>query len=137
MSALSKHKVVMLVDDNSIDNFINKKVVLNSNFTENVFVHTNALSALEFFKHIQNLKTEEAYLMLPSYIFLDIDMPISDGYYFLEEFNKLSEKIISEVKIVVLTSSLNPNDEIKSNSYKGVVSYLSKPLTADALISMN
>ena len=127
----------MLIDDNAIDNFINKKVVINSSFTENVYVHTNAQSALEFLKNIEKINTEETVSILPSYIFLDIDMPISDGYYFLEEFNKLSEKITSQVKIVMLTSSLNPNDEVKANSYKGVVSYLSKPLTVDALVSMN
>ena len=132
-----KNKVVMLVDDNTIDNFINKKVVINSSFTENVYVHTNAQSALEFLKNIENFKTEESGLIMPSYIFLDIDMPVADGYYFLEEFNKLSEKIVSEIKIVMLTSSLNPNDEKKSNAYGNVVRYLSKPLTVESLMSMN
>lgn len=132
----SKHKVVMLVDDNTIDNFINQKVVINSKFTKEVYVHTNAQSALEFLRNIENLKEEER-LILPSYIFLDIDMPVADGYYFLEEFHKLSEKTVSEIKIVMLTSSLNPNDEKKSNAYGNVVNYLSKPLTAESLMNMN
>ncbi len=133
----SKHKVVMLVDDNKIDNFVNEKVVINSKFTENVFVHTNAQSALEFLKNLETLRSDSAPSILPSYIFLDINMPISDGYYFLEEFNRLSDAITSKIKIVMLTSSLNPDDERKSISYKSVVSYLSKPLTADSLINMN
>lgn len=132
----SLKKVVMLVDDDNVDNFINKKVILNSKFTDNVCVHTNANSALEFLKNIEEPQDSSSE-MLPSHIFLDINMPVADGFYFLEEFNKLSEKITSEVKIVMLTSSLNPNDEVKSGSFKNVTSFLSKPLTVDDLAKMN
>ncbi len=132
----SLKKVVMLVDDDNVDNFINKKVIINSKFTDNVFVHTNANSALEFLKNMNELK-DSSCAILPSHIFLDINMPVADGFYFLEEFDKLSEKITSEVKIVMLTSSLNPNDELKSGSFKNVISFLSKPLTVDDLTNMN
>lgn len=130
-------KVVMLVDDDNVDNFINKKVIINSKFTENVFVHTNAKSALEFFKNVGEPKEDSSETILPSHIFLDINMPVADGFYFLEEFDKLSEKITSEVKIIMLTSSLNPNDELKSCSFKSVTNFLSKPLTVDDLVKMN
>lgn len=130
-------KVVMLVDDDNVDNFINKKVIINSKFTDNVFVHTNADSALEFLKNMEELKSDAISSQLPSHIFLDINMPVADGFYFLEEFDKLSEKITAEVKIVMLTSSLNPKDEVKSGSFKNVTSFLSKPLTVDDLTNMN
>lgn len=133
----SSKKIVMLVDDDSVDNFINKKVIINSKFTDNVHVHTNVNSALDFFKNIDELKLDSSPSILPSHIFLDINMPVSDGFYFLEEFQKLPSKITSEVKIVMLTSSLNPNDEIKSVSYKNVTNFLSKPLTVDVLSNMN
>lgn len=133
----SKHKVIMLVDDNNIDNFINEKVIKKSNFTENVFVHTNAKSALEFLKNLETLKNDVVPSVLPSVIFLDINMPGSDGFYFLEEFNKLPKKITSDMKIVMLTSSLDPKEEVRSISYDNVVKYLSKPLSVDDLINMN
>ncbi|CAN5311933.1 response regulator [soil metagenome] len=132
-----KHTAVMLVDDNDIDNFIHEKVVKNAKFTKNVYKHTSAISALEFLKNIEMLQSESITALIPAYIFLDINMPISDGYYFLEEFEKFSEKIKSKIKIVMLTSSLNPDDFEKSNSYKQVVNYLSKPLSAEALVNMN
>lgn len=127
----------MLVDDDNVDNFINKKVILNSKFTDNVYVHTTASSALEFLKNMNELKLDSSSPILPSHIFLDINMPVSDGFYFLEEFGKLSEKITSEVKIIMLTSSLNPNDEVKSGFFKNVTNFLSKPLTVDDLSKMN
>ena len=132
-----KNKVVMLVDDDNVDNFINKKVIINSKFTDSVHVHTNVSSALDFFKNIDELKLDSASSLLPSHLFLDINMPISDGFHFLEEFHKLPSKITSEIKIVMLTSSLNPNDEVKSVSYKNVTNFLSKPLTVDVLSNMN
>lgn len=132
-----KKKVVMLVDDDNVDNFINKKVIINSKFTDNVYVHTTTDSALEFFKNMDELKLDLSSPVLPSHIFLDINMPVSDGFHFLEEFNKLPAKITDEVKIIMLTSSLNPNDQVKSEGYKNVIRFLSKPLTVDDLMNMN
>ncbi len=132
-----KHKVVMLIDDDGIDNFINEKIIKKTNFTETVFVHTNATSALEFLKSIETLNKDVASPLLPSYIFLDINMPISDGFHFLEEFNKFSKRTTLGIKIIILTSSLNPADEAKSYSYENVVKYLSKPLSAEHLMDMH
>ena len=101
----SKEKAVMLIDDNDIDNFINEKIVKNSNFTKNVYVHTSALSALEFLKDIEIIEKDKVLDIVPSYIFLDINMPIADGFYFLEEYKKISDKIKSRIKIIVLTTS--------------------------------
>jgi len=122
-----KNKSVMLIDDNDIDNFINEKMIKSCNFSENVYVHTSVKSALEFFKNlssIQNIPSE----LIPSYIFLDINMPILDGFHFLEEFENLSFDFISKIKIVMLTTSLNPSDLEKSKPHKNIVAYLYKPL---------
>ena len=117
----------MLIDDNDIDNFINEKMIKSSSFSENVYTHTSTTSALEFLKNLstfQNLSED----LVPSYIFLDINMPILDGFHFLEEFQNLPYNFIPRIKIIMLTTSLNPCDLEKSKAYKNVVSFLYKPL---------
>ena len=127
-----KYKSVMLIDDNDIDNFINEKMIKSACFSENVYVHTSVKSALEFFKNLSSIK-EIPDGLIPSYIFLDINMPILDGFHFLEEFENSSFEFNPKIKIVMLTTSLNPCDLEKTKPYKNVIKYLYKPLIEDDL----
>lgn len=122
-----KNKSVMIIDDNDIDNFINEKMLKSSCFSENVYTHTSVTSALEFLKNLSSIQNIPDAL-IPSYIFLDINMPILDGFHFLQEFNGLGYSFIPKMKIVMLTTSLNPCDLEKTKEYKSVVAYLYKPL---------
>lgn len=125
---LSKHKAVMLIDDNDIDNFINEKIIKGCFFADNVYVHSGSQSALEFLKNLETLKNVPLELK-PSFIFLDINMPIMDGFHFLGEFEKFPLKFRSSIKIVMLTTSLNQSDIERVKPFKSVVKFLHKPLT--------
>jgi CheY-like chemotaxis protein len=129
------YKNVMLIDDNEIDNLINQKMIEASGITNNVYIHTGAKSAIEFLKNLEKL-AELANEVLPDIIFLDIDMPLMDGFQFLDEFEKLSAKTKDKCKIVMLTSSINPQDLDKSKNYIYVRRYLNKPLSHENLISL-
>ena len=91
----------MLIDDNEIDNLINQKMIESASITENIYTHTGAKSAIEFLKNMEKL--EVATQVLPDLIFLDIDMPLMDGFQFLEEYQKLSNTVKNKCKIIMFT----------------------------------
>jgi CheY-like chemotaxis protein len=128
-----KYYAVMLVDDNEIDNLINQKMIEASNICDHIFIHSGAKSAIEFLKNIEKLLKGPIDLYLPEIIFLDIDMPLMDGFQFLDEFERLSDSIKNHCKVVMLTSSLNPQDMNKAKKNQYVLKYMNKPLTQENL----
>ncbi|MGK7396671.1 MAG: response regulator [Candidatus Cyclobacteriaceae bacterium M3_2C_046] len=128
----NKYYAVMLIDDNEIDNLINQKMIEAANITQHIFTHTGARSAIEFLRNIEKI-SNIAQEVLPDIIFLDIDMPLMDGFQFLDEFEKLSEDTKKKCNIVMLTSSINPQDVNKSKKYSYVKKYINKPLSQENL----
>jgi len=133
MSA-KKYRTVMLIDDNEIDNLINQKMIESAAVTENIYTHTGAKSAIEFLRNME--KMDVADKVLPDLIFLDIDMPLMDGFQFLEEFEKLGNVAKKKCKIIMLTSSINPQDFNRSKKYENVKLYLNKPLSHESILKL-
>lgn len=138
MSQANKYFSVMLIDDNEIDNLINQKMIESSAICQHILVHTGARSAIEFLRNIEKLSGAivDAKKLIPDIILLDIDMPLMDGFQFLDEFEKLSDVVKNDIKIVMLTSSMNPNDLSRAKKSKFVSKYLNKPLTIDSLVAL-
>jgi CheY-like chemotaxis protein len=130
--ASSKYYAVMLIDDNEIDNLINQKMIEASGITEHIYIHTGARSAIEFLKNMEKLR-DTGQNVLPELIFLDIDMPLMDGFQFLDEFEKLETNTKNHCSVVMLTSSISPADVNKSKKYEYVKKYINKPLSQENL----
>jgi len=130
-----KYRTVMLIDDNEIDNLINQKMIEAAAITKHIYTHTGAKSAIEFLRNIEKLEVADK--VLPDVIFLDIDMPLMDGFQFLDEFEKFGNLVKKKCKIVMLTSSINPQDFNKAKKYLNVKLYLNKPLSHESIIGLN
>jgi CheY-like chemotaxis protein len=127
------YRIVMLIDDNEIDNFINTKMIEGCNFAGQIYTNTDGKSALEFLKNIEKMGAKGIEL-LPQIIFLDLNMPGVDGFKFIENFEKaLHPDFRKGIQIVILTSSMNPSDSDKARNTPSVNQYISKPLNESAL----
>ena len=118
-----KFERVLLIDDNDIDNFINERMITTNLFSKEVIIKNSAESALLFLKENDGNDS-----VMPQLIFLDLNMPVMDGFGFLAEFEKLSENIRKNAKVIVLSSSISPEDINRASTNPYVVKYVNKPL---------
>jgi len=119
---------VLLIDDNDIDNLINSRIITSHNFAALVDIKTTTESALDFLRTMTG-ESEN----LPSIIFLDLNMPVLDGFAFLEEFGKMNDTLKKNCKVVVLSSSISPDDINRASTNPYVIKYINKPLSESYL----
>lgn len=111
----------MLVDDNSIANFVMKKVISNVDRSLSICDYTDPEKALNIIGEVN-----------PSLIFLDLNMPVLDGWQFLEG---MAERNMQN-KVYILTSSTSELDRQRSATYKNVVNFLNKPIAQDKVAAI-
>lgn len=120
--------LVLLVDDNDTDNFISKRIIEITGFAGRVEVCNSGKSALDYLRNnLNNLEN------IPNLIFLDINMPVVDGFVFLYEFDKFPEAVKNKVRIAILSSSDNKRDIDKIVNNDHVINFITKPLMEDSL----
>ncbi|GAA4819740.1 response regulator [Algivirga pacifica] len=122
---------VLLIDDNKTDNFINKRIIELAGFAQNIFVKQSAQEALTFLK-----ENAEDHSDLPKIIFLDINMPVMNGFEFIQAFENCPAEVKNHCKIVVLSSSNSKMDVDQMSNSPYVIKYLIKPLSKDSLASL-
>lgn len=121
---MARFEQVLLVDDNEIDNFINERIITSSGFSANVTVKFSADSALDYLREVSNDPA-----LIPDVIFLDLNMPVKDGFGFLADYATISDAIKSKAKVIVLSSSISPDDINRASVNPHVYKYLNKPLS--------
>lgn len=112
----------LLIDDNPLENFINANLILRGNFANEVIASESTEEAL-------NLIRKQA--VRPDVIFLDIRMPVMDGFKFLKEYAKIDPN--DNIRIFMLSSSCNPRDIANAENSKYVTKFIQKPLTSEKL----
>ncbi|WP_339754230.1 response regulator [uncultured Winogradskyella sp.] len=129
---MKKIESIMLIDDNKIDLFINRKIIekYNSDLPVNIFPNANlALNHLKRFE----INNSDPSIKKPDVIFLDINMPEMDGFQFLDEFDKLTFIEKKPIEIYMLSSSASHNDIEKAKNNTKCKDYIVKPLTLKKL----
>lgn len=128
---MKKLQSVLLVDDDLASNYLTRAIIQDMDITEKIHTTSNGEEALLFMR--QHCLDTNKYC--PELILLDVNMPVMDGFEFLEEFQKLSDLNHNKTTIVMLTTSSNQRDTEKARKYK-VACYLEKPLTEDSIRSV-
>ncbi len=129
---MKKFNCILLVDDDFTSNFLSKMVIEGIRVTDHIHIAQNGQEALQFvLEHCFSLKnTEDS--SCPDLILLDINMPVMDGFGFLEEFSKLQRVRNRNISVVMLTSSDNQKDLQRAEQYN-ITGYLNKPLTEEKI----
>lgn len=120
--------LILCVDDDPITLMLCKKVITKASFSNNIITAKNGEEAIQYFDSILNKETDK----LPQLVFLDLNMPVMDGWDFLNIFNTPKYSEVT-TKIVVLSSTIDPEDHQKSKNFPMVIDFLSKPITNEML----
>lgn len=127
-----KLNCILLIDDDEPTNFLNRMVIEEVDCTERIETMQSARDAL---KYLTNAKPNGDYPR-PDLVFLDINMPAMDGWEFLEKYDQLPEAQKAKIIVVMLTTSFNPEDELKAHKIAGIAGFRNKPLTAEVLTQL-
>ncbi|NCI47853.1 response regulator [Sediminibacterium soli] len=120
----AKH-IVFLIDDDNIYQFTARKILESTGLAKEIVSFYNGKEAIKYLTDDKNRLSEN----FPDLIFLDINMPIMNGWEFLEEYHSLYGNFPKPVVVYVVSSSIDSHDMKKSRQYKGVTDYIVKPVT--------
>ena len=125
---MSAYNHVLLIDDNEVDNYLTERVIAGSDFANKIDTCTSGQKALDYLRsRFHDLE------QIPNIIFLDINMPVVDGFVFLFEWEDFPVEVKNKCEVVVLSSMLHNDIIDKITNDKNVKEFIPKPLSQSAL----
>jgi CheY-like chemotaxis protein len=129
---MKKLNCILLIEDNEFINIYNKKIIEKLDIADHVEVIDDAHEGLDYLLKTGKYKNQSQG-HTPDLILLDINMPRMNGWEFIEEYRKLPKEKTDKIKIVILSTSPNPDDVKKISSIPGVLCFEKKPLTKEKI----
>jgi len=128
------HDLILCVDDDPITLMLCKMVISKASFSKEIITAQNGEEALNYFDNLKLNNLGEKINRYPTLVFLDLNMPIIDGWDFLDHFYKEEyTSFFKDTKVIVLSSTIDPADINKSKTYPMVIDFISKPITKEVL----
>lgn len=122
---MRKIDIACVIDDDDIYTFTIKRIIDNSQLAEKTLFFTNGKLALDFFHECLDQPSQ-----LPDLILLDINMPVLDGWQFMDEFIKLSPRINKQITVYIVSSSVDRSDINKAKKYEQISDFIIKPISS-------
>ncbi|OAB29687.1 Response regulator receiver domain-containing protein [Flavobacterium fryxellicola] len=122
-------KAIWIVDDDAIYQIIVNKIIQRSEMFSAISSFKNGKDAINNLQRAAATNDE-----LPDIVLLDINMPIMDGWEFMEAMALIKPKLNKEIVVYIVSSSIAVEDKNKSKSYENILGYISKPITVNDLV---
>lgn len=123
---------ILFIDDDPITLMLCKMVISKSLFSKEITTAKNGEEALQYFNTLKQVNTNTQ-LTKPQLIFLDLNMPVMGGWEFLDSFSTSEYSDYNNTKVIILSSTIDPEDLEKSKKYPMVIDFLSKPISKEML----
>jgi len=124
---------ILFIDDDPITLMLCKMVITKAAFSNEIATTKNGEEALQYFKTLKQIKSNGEFKKQPQLIFLDLNMPVMGGWEFLDSFNTPDYSDYNDTNVIILSSTVDPEDLEKSKKYPMVIDFLSKPISKEML----
>ena len=121
--------LLLCVDDDSITIMLSKMVLTRTAYAKEIVTAHNGEEALEYLDHL----IASSATVKPSLIFLDLNMPVMGGWEFLNSFSSEEYSDYNAINVIILSSTIDPEDLEKAKKYPMVFDFLSKPISKEML----
>lgn len=122
---------IMLIDDDEIFTYIIKKIIDETQLADQINIFGNGREAITYLEKVANEADS-----LPEVIFLDLNMPILDGWGFLEEYIQLKPNLCKKINLYIITTSVSPMDFKKAKTYSEVSDFIVKPMAKERFVEI-